>query len=98
MAEVLKRFRDAETWRLYDAGDDWQGSERRFQELSEGGYVRSGLIAHDAEENAADAPTAPQTGTLDGLTVAQLRELAKERGLDVPRRASKARLLETLGA
>jgi hypothetical protein len=37
-------------------------------------------------------------GKLDELTVAQLRELADERGVEVPKRASRARLLEALGA
>lgn len=95
MAKVLIRFRDIETWRLYDVGDDWEGSPERAETLSEGGYIQSGLIAHSAEENGSGKPNG---GNPDGMTVAQLRELAKERGIDVPRRATKARLLEALGA
>ena len=98
MAKVLIRFRDIETWRLYDVGDDWEGSPERAETLSEGGYIQSGLIAHDAEENGSNESSDASEAISDGMTVAQLREVAESRGVDVPRRATKARLLEILGA
>lgn len=98
MAKVLVKFRDKETWRLYDVGDEWEGTEERLKELSEGGYIQSGLVAHDGEENGSDGITEDSNGNLDGLTVAELRNLADERGILLPKRAAKAKLLEILGA
>lgn len=98
MATVTTPFRDRETWRVYDAGDEYGGTPERISELVAGGYVQSGLVARDEQEKAAEVPTMAQSGNLDGLTVAELRKLAEERGIDVPRRAAKAKLLETLGA
>lgn len=97
MARVLIRFRDIETWRLYDVGDDWEGSPERAETLSEGGYIQSGLIAHGVGENGSGNGSGPSNGELDGMTVAQLREVAESRDIDVPKRATKARILELLG-
>ena len=46
----------------------------------------------------APAAPAPETNTVDlaALTVAQLLELCEGRGIAVPRKATKARLLELL--
>jgi hypothetical protein len=97
MAKVLIRFRDKETWRLYDVGDDWEGSPERAETLSEGGYIQSGLIAHDAEENGSNGSTDAADAISSDMTVAQLREIAHSRGIDVPKRATKAKILELLG-
>lgn len=98
MAKVTAPFRDRRTWRAYAVGDEYDGTPERIQELSEGGYVDSGLIAHEAEKSVSESLSVAHNGKLDELTVAQLRKLADERGVEVPKRASRARLLEALGA
>ena len=98
MAKVTVPFRDRETWRAYAVGDVYDGTPERIQELSEGGYVDSGLIAHEAKKGVSETFSMAHNGKLDELTVAQLRKLADERGVEVPKRASRDRLLEALGA
>ena len=98
MAKVLIRFRDQETMELYDVGDEYEGTPERVQTLSEGGYVQSGLVAHEDVENGSDRRTAPAESILGDKTVAELRQIAEERGIEVPKRAKKAELLEILGA
>lgn len=98
MAKVTAPFRDRETWRAYAVGDEYDGTPERIQELSDGGYVDSGLIAHEAENSVSESLSVAHDGKLDELTVAQLRKLADERGVEVPKRASRDRLLEALGA
>ncbi len=97
MAIVLIPFRDLETWRAYAVGDEWTGTPERLRTLCEGGYVRDGLIAHDADENAPDERTGASNDVLADMTMAQLRELAESRGIDVPKRVSKTRLLAMVG-
>lgn len=98
MVKVTAPFRDRSTWRAYAVGDEYDGTPERIQELSEGGYVDSGLIAHEAEKSVSESLSVAHNDKLDELTVAQLRKLADERGVEVPKRASRARLLEALGA
>ena len=98
MAKVIIPFRDRETWVAYKIGDEWEGSPERTQTLSEGGYVQSGLIANDGRENGSDGRIAHAESISSDMTVAQLREVAISRGVEVPKRVSKERLLEILGA
>lgn len=100
MARVLKPFRDRETWMAYAVGDDWNGTPERLRTLCDGGYVETGLVANECGENAADAPTAAQKAIPDysAMTNEQLRALCAERGVEAPRRATKARLLSLLKA
>lgn len=64
----------------------------------QGGNDQSGLIAHEGEENGSHGRTAPAESISADMTVAQLREVAISRGVEVPKRVSKAKLLEILGA
>ena len=98
MARVTKQFRDRETWVAYEVGDDWEGSPERLEALSKAGYVQSGLIAHDGKENGSDVRIDTAESILGDKTVAELRQIADERGIEVPKRVSKAKLLEILGA
>ena len=98
MAKVLLRFRDAETWELYDVGDEWEGPAERLKVLSEGGYVQSVPIAHDEQEDAQQGFYEVAEDISSDMTVAELREVAAARGVEVPSRATKAKLLEILGA
>lgn len=96
MARVLIRFRDVQTMRVHDVGDEWDGPAERLQELARGGYVQSGPIAHDVPEDVSRAVSEDVGGITGDMTVAQLREVAKSRGVVVPKRATKAKLLEIL--
>ena len=98
MAKVLIRFRDQQTMVLYDVGDEWEGTPERLEALSEGGYVQSGLIAHDADEDAQNDVADTAESISSEMTVAQLREIAESRGIELPKRATKAKLLGILGA
>ena len=98
MARVLIKFRDTETWRLYDVGDEWEGPSERLDKLTQGGFVEKRLIAHSDQEDGSDASSDAVEAVSSDMTVAQLRDIAEGRGVDVPKRASKARLLEILGA
>lgn len=98
MAKVIIPFRDRETWVAYKVGDEWEGTPERRETLIQGGYVQSGLIAHEGEENGSDGRTAPAESISSDMTVAQLREVAISRGFEIPKRVSKERLLEILGA
>ena len=89
MARVLIRFRDAETWRLYDVGDEWEGTPERLDVLARGGFVEGRPTTRPDAEDAAGATPAD-------MTVAQLREVAASRGIEVPKRATKAKLLKLL--
>jgi len=97
MATVLTRFRDRVTWKLYSVGDEWEGPPERLRELSGGGFVECGPVDHNEDETPSDGAHGG-TQDISALTVAQLREVAEGRGIDVPKRATKARLLEILGA
>ena len=84
MAKVTVPFRDRVTWRAYAAGDEWEGPAEREAELGAAGYV------------AVCATPAPEAADLSALTNPQLKALAEARGLDVPKRATKAQLLSLL--
>lgn len=97
MARVLVEFRDRETWRVWHVGDEWEGPPERLETLCEGGYVQSGANAHGDGENAQNSASDKPEGQLDGMTVAELRALAAERGIKVASKATKRQLLEILG-
>ena len=97
MAKVLIRFRDIETWRLYDVGDEWEGPSERLDVLVQGGFVEKRPTTRPDAENGSDEVTDATEAVSADMTVAQLREIAESRGIDVPKRATKAKLLELLG-
>lgn len=80
-ATVIAAFRDRLSWRAYDVGEEYEGADARISELASAGCVNSG---------AADG------GDLASLTVAELKELCDERGVDYPRKATKAQLVSLL--
>ena len=82
-ATVIAAFRDRQSWRAYDAGEEYEGDDTRVSELASAGCVSTG----------ADA----DVGDLTGLTVAELKALCGERGLEYPKKATKAQLLALLG-
>jgi hypothetical protein len=98
MAKVIVPFRDRHTWVAYRIGDDYDGTPERLQRLSEGGFVQYGVNTHSDGENASGGNLGIAESNLDALTVAELRTLCAERGIAAPSRATKAHLLELLGA
>lgn len=98
MARVLIPFRDSLTWMSYDKGDEYDGTPERIQELVGGGYIQCAAVTASDAENAPEDAESAANDDLGKLTVAQLRAICDERGIDVPKRASKPKLLEALGA
>ena len=96
-ARVLKAFTCRLQGRVYYEGDEYDGTPERLRELSEGGYVQKRLITHSDQENGSDEVADDSKAISADMTVTQLREIADSRGIDVPKRAKKAELLEILG-
>ena len=106
MARVLVTFRDRVTWRVWHVGDEYDGAPERLAELcglgilalADSGIIESELIANGLSESVSGGATEAHGGNLDGMTVAELRALAAERGVKVASKATKKQLLEILGA
>ena len=79
---VLAAFRDADSWRAYAPGEAYEAGEERVAALASLGLV----------SQAGEAGAAPSAD----MTAEQLRGLCAERGLSVPRKATKAQLLALL--
>ena len=41
MAKVIKPFRDRETWAVFEAGDEYDGTPERIAELAAAGIVEA---------------------------------------------------------
>lgn len=84
---VLKTFRDLRAHVTREAGTTFEATEERaaYIDAALPGYIE---IQAAAEEAAPD---------LSGMTVAQLRELAAERGVELPKGARKADIIKALG-
>lgn len=93
MARVIKPFCDKVTWRTYRAGSDYEGV--RVDELAALGYVEASPAVAPAQVDEPQVVDEPTTD-YDSMTKAQLTELAKERGIDVPKGATKGAIIELL--
>ena len=93
MAKVIRPFRDKLTWVAYRIGDDYEGG--RAEELAALGYVAKETISITAIEPQVDEDTEPSVD-YESMTKAQLTELAKERGIEPPKRATKDVLIDLL--
>lgn len=82
-ATVIAAFRDRLSWRAYDVGEEYEGPDARVSELASMGCVACGPVTED--------------GDFTGLTVAELKALCDERGIDYAKKATKAQLLSLLG-
>lgn len=81
---VIKGFYDTVEKVDRKAGDTFEADEKRAEHIDS---VLPGYITFKAEK--------PSEG-LSKLTVAQLTKLAEEKGIEVPKGAKKAELLEIL--
>ena len=82
LIRVLRDFRDVRAKTNRDPGDTFEATEERFAEIARKlpGYV-------EAVDDKTD---------LSALKVADLRAMAEERGIEVPKKATKATLIELL--
>ena len=81
-ATVITAFRDRLSWRTYDEGEEYEGPDARVSELASMGCVACGPATED--------------GDFTGFTVAELKALCDERGIDYAKKATKAQLLGLL--
>ena len=89
MANVIQPFRDRLTWVAYAPGDEYAGDPARVSELAALGLV-------EAPGGARPEAGAGEAGDYRDMTVSQLRALCAERGVEVPRKATKAQLVGIL--
>ena len=108
---VIKSFYDLNRHKSRNVGDRFEATEGRAAQIAAAlpGYViyEAAESAQSAQEKAivpepgqtesvaAEGTTAPQTD-LSKLTVAQLKALAEERGVELPERAKKAEIIALL--
>lgn len=74
-------FWDLKEHRQRNTGDEFEATEERAKEIMS---IIPGYVE-------------PIEDGIESLTLAELRSLAKERGIQVPKSATKAKLLEILG-
>lgn len=86
--KVLKPFRDLKAHVDRKVGDTFEAPEERAAHIDAAlpGYVEIQATAGE-----------PVVAGLSGMTVAQLRALASERGVELPRGAKKADIIKALG-
>lgn len=84
LLKVLIGFWDLREHRQRNIGDEFEVTEERATEIM-------GIIPGYVE-----AVEPPAVG-LEAMTVAELRSLAKERGIQLPKNATKTKLVELIG-
>lgn len=87
-ARVIKSFKHTNTGIVWFAGDTFKGSRDSAVQLAGMGYL-------DFDGHAPEKPEDPELAT---LTVAELRALCADRGVEAPNRARKADLIEAVRA
>lgn len=85
--KVVRGFRDLREHVDREAGSTFVASLARAEEIA---ARLPGYVTYEAAPDEAS--------DLKSLTVAQLRSLAGERGVTIPKNANKARLIELLEA
>lgn len=85
--KVLKPFRDLQEDTDREPGDVFDATEARASHIA---HVLPGYVEFVADDATVDEPD------LVSLKVAELRALAEERGVDVPRNAKRADLVRAL--
>lgn len=89
---VIRPFWDRMARRDRRAGEVFEATEGRASQIAATlpGYVTWGTEAELVADETSDEPG------LDSMTVAQLRALAAERGIELPKGAKKAQIIETI--
>jgi len=85
--KVLRRFRDLSEHVDREAGSTFAASLARAEEID---ARLPGYITYEDEGGSPEEPD------LSSLKVAELRAMASERGLTIPKNPTKARLIELL--
>ena len=97
MVEVktLKLFWDKKAKKNRKPGDVFEATEARAKEIDAKipGYISYAPV--ESAESVVETPAEPEED-LAGMTVAKLKALCAERGIDVPKYAKKAELVALL--
>lgn len=93
---VLKPFRDFAKHRNRVIGETFEATKKRaaYIDAKLPGYITYTPIADEPKKE--EEPVADPQVDLSKLTVATLKTLAKERGIDVPKGAKKAQIIALL--
>ena len=102
---INRPFRDlvADGKPLRKVGDEWEATPERLAAINGAGY---GVMAEPADEEPSEPsepseeePNEPseEKPWWDGKTRVELVEMASEKGIDVPSKATKAEIAEMLG-
>lgn len=97
LVTVLRRFRDFVAKCDRNVGDKFAATEKRAEYIDAKlpGYITFEPIEPDVAD-ATEPESEPERADLSKLTVATLKTLAKERGIDVPKSAKKAQIVALL--
>lgn len=103
LVTVLRRFRDFVAKCDRNVGDKFEATEKRAEYIDAKlpGYITFEPIEPDVTDVAEPEPEQEpeheqEQVDLSKLTVATLKTLAKERGIDVPKSAKKAQIVALL--
>lgn len=96
LVTVLRRFADFVAKCDRNVGDQFEATEKRaaYIDAKLPGYITYTPIVEEPEKE--EEPVENQQVDLSKLTVAMLKTLAKERGIDVPKGAKKAQIIALL--
>jgi hypothetical protein len=92
LVTVLRRFRDFASNCDRIAGEQFEATEKRAEYIDAKlpGYITFVPVTEESE------PEASEEADLAKLTVAALKALAAERGIDIPKGTKKAQLIALL--
>ena len=89
VVKVLRRFRDLKHHIDREVGETFEATEERAAQIA---AALPGYVTYEV----AEARPEPEPVDLTKLTVATLKALCKERGVEVPAKAKKADLIALL--
>lgn len=86
-AKVVRAFVHANTQTAYSVGDEFAGTDGQARELQDMGFVE--IVTEAPGDDSRDPAEQPA----EGMTVAELKALCAEYGIEVPANAKKANLV-----
>jgi len=93
-ATTIKPFRHANTGITYLVGDEFEGTDEQARELCAKGFLTmSDDSALEGNPEGELAEPDEEEVALEDMTVAQLRAICNEYGIEVPERAKKENLV-----